>query len=98
MVVDQNGNGSPNWNDQISFNVSTTATDRPWVLLNCYQGGAWVSTATAGFFPAYAWAPNFTLSSGAWTGGAGNCTASLYMNTSHGRTSTLKTLSFTVDA
>jgi hypothetical protein len=98
MVVDQNGNGAPNWNDQITFAVSTSATSAPWVRLNCYQSGVWVSTSTAGFFAAYAWAPNFTLSSGAWTSGAGDCTATLYLVTSNGRSKTLNTLSFHVDA
>jgi len=98
MVVDQNGNGSPNWNDQITFNVSTTATDRPWVKLNCYQSGVWVSTSTAGFFASYAWAPYFTLSSGAWTSGAGDCTATLYMVTSNGRSKSLASYGFHVDA
>ena len=98
MVYDQNANGAPNWNDQVTFNVSTTATDKPWVKLNCYQAGVWVSTSTAGFFAAYPWAPNFTLASGGWTGGAGDCTATLYMVTSNGRSKTLATLSFHVDA
>jgi hypothetical protein len=31
------------------FNVSTTATLKPWVKVNCYQAGVWVSTSTAGF-------------------------------------------------
>jgi hypothetical protein len=98
MVVDQNGNGAPNWNDQITFNVSTTATTKPWVKLNCYQNGLWVSTSTAGFFAAYAWAPNFTLASGGWTSGAGDCTATLYMVTSNGRSKSLASLGFHVDA
>ena len=98
MVVDQNGNGGPNWNDEVTFSVSTTATDKPWVKLNCYQSGVWVSTSTAGFFAAYAWAPTFTLSSGAWTSGAGDCTATLYMVTSNGRTKNLASLGFHVDA
>ncbi len=97
MVVDNNANGGPNWNDQVTFNVSTTATDRPYVLLNCYQSGTWVSTATAGFFPESPWAPNFTLSSGAWTSGAADCTATLYMVNSHGKMQNLATLSFHVD-
>jgi hypothetical protein len=98
MVIDQNGNGAPNWNDQITFTVATTATTKPWVKLNCYQSGVWVSTSTAGFFAAYAWAPNFTLSSGGWTSGAGDCTATLYMVTSNGRTKDLASYSFHVDA
>ncbi len=98
MVIDNNGNGAPNWNDQVTFYVSTTATDRPYVLLNCYQAGTWVSTSTAGFFPESPWAPNFTLSSGAWTSGAADCVATLYMVNSHGKTQNLATLGFHVDA
>jgi hypothetical protein len=98
LVVDQNGNGAPNWNDQITFNVATTSTTKPWVKLNCYQSGVWVSTSTAGFFAEYPWAPNFTLSSGGWTSGAGDCTATLYLVTSNGRSKNLASLSFHVDA
>jgi hypothetical protein len=98
MVVDHNANGAPNWDDEITFNVSTTATAKPWVRLNCYQSGAWVSTSTAGYFATYAWAPNFTLASGGWTSGAGDCTATLYMVTSNGRTKDLASLGFHVDA
>jgi hypothetical protein len=98
MVYDQNANGAPNWDDKVTFSVSTTSTDKPWVTLNCYQDGAWVSTANAGFFDAYPWDPNFTLASTMWTGGAGSCTATLYMVTSNGRQSTLATMSFDVGA
>ena len=98
MVSDQDGNGSPNWNDEVTFAVSTTATDRPWVRLDCYQSGRWVLVSDAGFFPEYPWAPNFTLASGAWTSGAGDCSAQLYMVSSNGRSSTLATMSFHVDA
>jgi len=97
MVVDYNSDGLPNWNDQITFNVSTTATDRPWVKLNCYQNGTWVSTSTAGFFPEYAWAPNFTLASGGWTSGAGDCTAILYMVGKNGKSQNLASLNFHVN-
>lgn len=97
MVMDENGNGAPNWNDEVTFDVSTTATDRPWVRLDCYQAGVWVLTSNAGYFDMYPWAPNFTLASGAWTSGAGNCVASLYMVTSNGRSKTLATMGFDVD-
>ena len=96
MVVDQNADGAPNWNDQVTFNVSTGATTKPWVKLNCYQGSAWVSTSTAGFFPDYPWAPTFTLASGGWMSGAADCTATLYAVTSNGRSKTLATLSLHV--
>jgi hypothetical protein len=98
MVVDRNGDGLPNWNDEVTFNVSTTATDKPYVLLNCYQSGTWVSTGTGGFFASSPWPPNFTLSSAGWTSGAGDCTATLYMVGSNGRTQNLASMSFHVDA
>lgn len=96
MVVDQNGDGVPNWNDQVTFDVVTTATDQPWVRLDCYQGGAWVSTSSAGFFPAYPWPAIFTLESGGWMSGPADCTAALYMVTSNGRARTLSILSLSV--
>ena len=98
MVVDQNGDGASNWNDQVTFDVVTTATDKPWVRLDCYQAGAWVSTSSAGFFASYPWAPNFTLSSAAWTAGAGECTATLYMTSRNGRSKSLAVLAFGVAA
>jgi hypothetical protein len=97
MTVDRNANGAPNWNDQVTFSLSTSEA-KPWVKLDCYQGGAWVSTSTAGFFPEYPWAPTFTLASGGWMSGAGDCTATLYKVTSNGRSRTLATSTFHVDA
>jgi hypothetical protein len=99
LVLLSSSDGLPHWNQWVTFNVSTTATDKPFVQLNCYQNGAWVYTASAGFFPTYPWAPNFDLASSAWTGGAADCTARLY-STSHGgtRTTTLATMSFHVYA
>jgi hypothetical protein len=98
MVVDSNANHAANWNDQVTFNVSTNATDRPYVLLNCYQSGRWVSTSSVGFFPEYPWAPTFTLASGAWTSGAADCIATLYMVTSNGKQQNLASMSLHVDA
>ena len=96
MVVDANANGAPNWNDQVTFTLTTSET-KPWVRLDCYQGGAWVSTSSAGFFADYPWPPYFTLASGGWTSGAGDCTATLYKVTSNGRTRNLATTTFHVD-
>ena len=98
MAYDQNGNGAANWSDKVTFDVSTTSTEKPWVSLNCHQNGAWVYTATVGFFDAYPWAQTFTLASTMWTGGAGSCTATLYMVKSNGHQSTLGTLGFAVGA
>jgi hypothetical protein len=97
MVTDANGNGSANWGDRVTFAVSTTATAKPWVAVNCSQGGSWVYSASAGFFPAYAWEPNYTLAATGWTSGAADCTAKLYYVSSNGRNKTLTTMSFHVD-
>ena len=37
--------------DTITFNVSTTATNNPFVNLNCYQNGALVMNSWSAFFP-----------------------------------------------
>ena len=59
-----------NFNEQVTFSVSTTVTDRPMVRLYCYQNGAEVYWSSAGFFPDYPWpwARDFTLRSDYWTG------------------------------
>ena len=69
-----------NYGEQVTFEVSTTATDKPLVRLECSQGGTLVYSASAGFYDGYPWpwAQNFTLSSSYWTGGAADCTATLY--------------------
>jgi hypothetical protein len=85
-----------NHGDQVTFSVVTTATDKPWVRLDCYQSDTWVSTSSAGFFPAYPWPATFTLASGGWTSGPGDCTATLYMVTSNGRSRSLAALTFHV--
>ena len=79
MVADQNANGLPNWNDSITFNISTTATANPYLSVRCYQGGTLVYSADAGFYPSYPWpgARMMPLYSPSWTGGAATCTATL---------------------
>jgi hypothetical protein len=78
MVEDANGNGAPNWNDTITFKVTSTSTS-PYVSVRCYQGGKLVYGADAGFYADYPWpgARNMPLSSPSWTGGAASCTALL---------------------
>lgn len=90
---------NPRFGDQVTFAVSTTATDRPYVVLNCYQGGAWVYTAQAGFYAVNPFGTTFTLASGWWTGGQADCTATLGMNSAGGTKFTrLASTSFHVDA
>jgi hypothetical protein len=98
LVLLNSSDGQAHWGQQVTFNVATTATASPFVSLNCYQGSAWVLTASAGFFPSYPWSRDFTLSSGSWPGGAADCTARLYMTKDGTRTTTLATLSFHVSS
>jgi hypothetical protein len=99
MVNDANGNGTPNWSDTVTFNVSTTATSSPYVTLKCYQGGTTVLSGSAGFWDGYAFPAeqNMQLSSPSWTGGAADCTATLW-SADGKKTATLATLSFHADA
>jgi hypothetical protein len=97
MVTDLNGNGSPNWGDTITFNVSTSAT-WPSVEVDCSQNGVLVYEGIVGFYPTYAWSRDFTLQSSLWTGGAADCTARLYTTGRNGSQQTLATLSFPVGA
>jgi hypothetical protein len=85
---------------QVTFQVSTTVTDKPMVELDCYQGGTWVYWSSAGFYPGYPWpwAQDFTLQSSYWTGGAADCTARLYYSAGHNKFPTLATVSFPVAA
>jgi hypothetical protein len=75
MLTDKNSDGLPNWGDTVTFNVSTTATTQPWVNLNCYRSGTLVFQSWMGFFDGSISYRYVTLSSGAWTGGAADCTA-----------------------
>jgi hypothetical protein len=81
LVVDNNGNGTPNFGDTVTFNVSTTATSQPYVNLVCGQGydswrGYFVGSLDSNW--------NFVLGSGGWSSGATDCTAWLGMYTKQG--------------
>ncbi|HUR50890.1 MAG TPA: hypothetical protein VMZ11_02085 [Mycobacteriales bacterium] len=97
VVVEDGPDQTPNFGETITFKV-TSPVEKKWVDLYCYQGGAYVYSQTAGFFPDYPWAPDYRLSSGYWTSGAADCKATLYTTNAKGRQSTLATLSFTVQA
>jgi hypothetical protein len=66
-----------NQGDWITFTVSTTATDQPWVNLKCWQGGDLVAQGWNGYFEGSLTGRNFGLYSPAWTAGAADCTAYL---------------------
>jgi len=93
-VVDNNGNGAPNWHDVVRFNVSTTSTTTPYVNLYCYQNGVFVAGGSEGYFAGALDDGNFGLYGGSWAGGAANCTAKLV----NGSGSVLGSTSFDVGA
>src|SRR3990172_8955465 len=88
----------PHYGDDITFEVSTTATDQPFVNVRCYQGTAFVYDGWAGFYPGAWGGQTFPLSSMYWTGGEADCTARLVMWGSNGRERTLATMDFNVAA
>jgi hypothetical protein len=99
MSTDLNSNGAPNWDDTITYNVSTTATSSPQVSTECFQNGVLVLHGNAAFYDGnpFAYMDWLQLTSGMWTGGAADCTATMYYS-SHKSTVTLATLNFHVDA
>ena len=97
LVLLNSTDGLPHYGQTVTFSLSTSAT-RPYVSVNCYQAGAWVYAASAGFFPDYPWSRNFILAASSWPGGAADCTATLYTTTDGTRTTTLGTLNFHVYA
>lgn len=99
LVTIDSTDGLPHYGQKVTFTVSTSATDQPFVQLNCYENNVWVLSSSAGFFDSYPWPwnRNFTLS---WdnyhtAGAAADCTAKLYSQSSS-KNSTLATTSFRV--
>ena len=85
LVVLNSPDGLPHHGGEVKFNVSTTATDQPFVNLLCYQNGALVAEGWKGYFAeAHESSYVFVLHSGAWQSGAADCTAWLDMATRHG--------------
>jgi len=89
---------APHYGDAITFDVSTPATDMPFVNLVCYQNGALVVNGTGLFAAADLSVKTFNLTSGIWTGGAADCTATLFMYVNSAKTKVLALTSFHVDA
>jgi hypothetical protein len=98
LVLLNSTDGLPHYGQQVTFEVSTTVTDRPFVQLSCYQNGVLVYSFQAGFYEGYPWSKVYTLSSNAWTGGAAECSAELVYTTDGKRLKTLVTLNFHVYA
>lgn len=87
---------APTFGGDITFDVATTQTERPFVNVRCYQGQTFVYDAWHGFFAGYYTDAVFTLASSYWSGGSANCTARLVDFGNGGRERTLATTSFAV--
>jgi hypothetical protein len=99
LVYDALGDGVVNHGDVVLFDISTTATTQPWVNVKCTQNGVVVYNMWNGYFVGALnndW--NFGLASGAWQGGAADCTAYLDKANSRGGYTQLASRSFHVEA
>jgi hypothetical protein len=98
LVLLESTDGQAHYGQDVTFKVTTTATNKPLVQADCKQNGVLVYTHSAGFYPGYPWpsAQTFHLASAAWTGGAADCTAKLYKSDRHGGFVTLTKISFYV--
>jgi hypothetical protein len=97
LVVLEPDDGGANWGEQVTFQLSTSAS-QPYVDVSCYQGGSLVYASSAGFFAGYPWpwTTTFTLRSSSWTAGAADCAARMYSVSNNGRKTTLASTSFHV--
>ena len=98
LVLDNNSDGLPNWGDQITFKVTTTAPYND-ITIKCSQNDTSVYGSTIGFGQGWPWPQIFTMQSMAWTSGAASCTAEFWASTSSGTfLQNMATKSFNVGA
>lgn len=84
-----------NHTERVAFTVTTTATDRPFVGVRCWQGTAWVLDGYTGYFPTYMFEPWVTLDSSYWTPDQpASCTARLFYYDKRGNQKVLATVDF----
>lgn len=95
LVLLDSPDALPNYGENVTFNVTSTAY-HPMVNLTCYQNGDWVKNQSVGFYAGWPWSQTFNLSSWKWLGGAADCSAELYYTDSKGANRTLATMSFPV--
>jgi hypothetical protein len=90
--------GQAHHGQRVTFDVSTTATDRPFVGLRCWQGANWVYDGYVGFFPTYMFDPWLTLgNANYWAADVeASCTARLFYYDKRGNQKVLATLDFPV--
>jgi hypothetical protein len=91
-----NGDTLPRFGHQVTFDI-TASWSQPYVNLNCYQSGAWVSGEWGGFYSGSAYDQLFTLGpSNSWTSGDADCKADLVEWTAKGTLAVRASTSFHV--
>jgi hypothetical protein len=86
-----------NYRERVAFTVSTSATDRPFVGLRCYQNGDFILDGYTGYFDTYMNDPWITLGSPYWNAAVpADCTARLFYYNKRGNQVVLATTSFAV--
>lgn len=95
LVVLDGTDAVANHTERVAFEVSTTATDRPFVGVRCWQGTAFVLDGYTGYFPTYMFEPWVSLDSSYWTAGEpASCTARLFYYDRRGNQKVLATVDF----
>ncbi len=100
LVLLESVDGLAHFGQEVTFDVSTTATDYPWVTAKCFQDGALVYQQSNGMFPT-SLNDVFTLGpTPSWQGGGATCTATLENWDSYAKNRkivALASMSFTVE-
>lgn len=97
LVVLDGSDQVANHLERVGFEVATTATDRPFVGVRCWQGSAYVFDGYTGYFDSYMFDPWVTLDSPYWTAGQpADCTARLFAYDRRGNQKVLATVDFPV--
>jgi hypothetical protein len=85
LVLLNSTDGLPHYGQSVTFDVATTATDKPWVELDCSQSGTLVYQDWRGFFDGSLTGQDFILgTSKAWQSGDADCVAWLERYTKRG--------------
>jgi len=97
VVVLDGADAVPNHTERVTFDVTTTATDRPFIQLMCWQGSTGVYNNSTGDFDTYMFDPWLTLDSSYWVPGAeASCTARVYHYNKRGQQVDLTSIDFAV--
>lgn len=91
LVLLNSSDGLPHYGQQVTFNVSTTATDRPLVQLAYFQGELRSTPIRRASIRTIGGHRSSPLSSNAWTGEAAECTANLVYTRDGTRLTTVAT-------